>query len=93
MSDSKFKVGDIVRGTPRGIHSYDVTNERMTRAEIINVRFNDAIELKVLEHEAGRWIGNTFIVHTAHFELVQAAIESDFEAASCEELFALFSGK
>ena len=93
MSGSKFKVGDIVRGTPRGIHNYDVTNERMTRAEIIDVRFNDTIELKVLEHEAGCWIGDTFIVHTAHFELVQAApMDDDFEPATSEELSALFAG-
>lgn len=44
----KFKVGDLVKGNdPR---RYFVTNDRMTKAEVIYVHKHDRIRVKVLEH-------------------------------------------
>lgn len=56
----KFKVGDIVRGLPASNLKYSVTNENMTKGEVINVD-EDGLEIKVIENiDGGFGKGRTY---------------------------------
>tara|TARA_B110000259_G_scaffold181223_1_gene222933 strand:- start:6898 stop:7194 length:297 start_codon:yes stop_codon:yes gene_type:complete len=45
-----FKVGDLIRGTERAEH-YTMTNDFMTKAEVIDVMPDGRIAIIILEHE------------------------------------------
>lgn len=64
----KFKVGDLVCGTPEGNKEmFYITNEYMYEAEVrkINIFEQEDVpwmKIKVLRHETHKWVGNTFHV-------------------------------
>lgn len=62
-----FKVGDIVKGVK---FIYGITNERMTRGEIVRIR-EDIVDIRVLEHMDDREIGIIFQAHKGFFELAE----------------------
>lgn len=68
----RFKVGDIVKGKS-GVKRYRITDESMTRAEVIDV-FEDRMIIRVLEHETHpNFVGEEFSVEMEYFELVEEA--------------------
>ena len=66
---NKFKVGDVVKGKIGSKTRYAITNEYMTRGEVVNVNDNDEIKVKVLEHSTAKK-GEVFWVDKELFELV-----------------------
>lgn len=71
-AEVRFKVGDIVKGRS-GVERYRITNESMTRAEVIDV-FEDRMIIRVLEHETHpNFVGGEFSVEMEYFELVEEA--------------------
>lgn len=67
---SKFKIGDIVRGTDKdGLYVF--TNINMTKGIVLNVdSSNNDIKVKILRHTQGKKIGEAFWVNSKYFELV-----------------------
>lgn len=71
-AEVRFKVGDIVKGKS-GVKRYRITDESMTRAEVIDV-FEDRMIIRVLEHETRpNFVGEEFSVEMEFFELVEEA--------------------
>ena len=64
-----FKVGDIVTGIPGSKKTYGITNEN-GKFEVIEIRDNNYIELKVLSHEQKECIFGIFSVKENYFKLV-----------------------
>lgn len=56
---AKFNVGDIVKGNEKSDGFYALTNQDMTRAEVVDV-YKDYIDLKVLEHRNSNIVGKTY---------------------------------
>lgn len=69
----KFNVGDIIKGWQGSGCHYLVTNERMTKAEVVNVYEGvyDDIKIKVLECDDNSFIGREFRVCSKYFDLVK----------------------
>lgn len=69
----KFNVGDIIKGGQRSGCYYGITDEHMTKAEVVNVYegASDDIKIKVLEHEDNYFIGQEFPVRSTYFDLVK----------------------
>lgn len=68
---NKFKVGDLVRGTN---NHYNFTNERMSRARVIEVIDDEQITIEVLEYPSNPFIiGYKFDVESQYFDLVEPA--------------------
>lgn len=66
---NKFKVGDLVRGTN---NHYNFTNERMSRARVIEVIDDEQITIEVLEYPSNPFIiGYKFDVESQYFDLVE----------------------
>lgn len=72
VSATKFKVGDIVRGIDCSLHRYGVTNEKMTKAEVINANDDETIDVIIKEYKDDRYIGQRFAgLESKYFELVK----------------------
>ena len=70
--ETRFKVGDIVKGKS-GVKRYSITDESMTRAEVVAV-FEDIMIIRVLEHKSKpNFVGDVFSVEMEYFELVEEA--------------------
>ena len=72
--ESKFKVGDIVKGTKAGNKPYAYTNERMLEAEVIKVNSDESrMDIKIKEYKGERdFISLEFSnLETKYFELVE----------------------
>lgn len=69
----KFNVGDIIKGGQGSGCYYGITDERMTKAEVVNVYegASDDIKIKVLEHNDKQFIGHKFLVRSRYFDLVK----------------------
>lgn len=67
---NKFKVGDIIKGTKLGNSEYTITNEKMTKAKVIEIRSDDLISIQVIEFALKGWEGDFFTVNSNFFELV-----------------------
>ena len=69
----KFNVGDIIKGREGSGCAYLITNERMTKAEVVNVYEGvyDDIKIKVLECDDNFFIGMEFHVCSKYFDLVK----------------------
>lgn len=74
MKESKFEVGDFVRGKKN--NGYVFTNGNMYRGEIVEV-INNHIVVKILEHLDDGYIGKQYHVenNTDYFELVRGEIK------------------
>ena len=68
---NKFKVGDIVRGTKESDEAYTVTNSNMTKGEVVRVRDDGKIDIKIIENKNGALVGSTFEVAPCFFEKVK----------------------
>lgn len=68
MGKCKFKVGDIVRGIANG--RYSITDEDMTKGEVVGIRTDGLIVVKVLKHKFGMAIGSELTVDPKYFEKV-----------------------
>ena len=55
-----LKVGDFIRG--KKDNGYRVTNERMTKGQVIDTFENGRMRVKVLEHKSPSCVGDEFIV-------------------------------
>lgn len=71
-TEPKFKVGDIVTGTPEASKTYGVTTEDMTKGEVVEVN-GTQIDIKVLEHASRlHVVGSTYRnVKAERFVLVE----------------------
>lgn len=68
---NKFKVGDLVRGAN---NHYNFTNERMSRARVIEVIDDEQITIEVLEYPSNPFIiGYKFDVESQYFDLIKSA--------------------
>ena len=67
---NKFKVGDIIKGTKLGNSEYTITNEKMTKAKVMEIRSDDLISIQVIEFALKGWEGDFFTVNPNFFELV-----------------------
>ena len=72
-AEKRFKVGDIVRGKHGSSDYYDITNERMTRGEVVATSNNgEFIDVKIMDHINEHMIGFTFQrLNPKYFELVE----------------------
>lgn len=68
---NKFKVGDIVRGTKESDKVYNITNSNMTKGEVVRVRDDGKIDIKIIENKNGALVGSTFEVAPCFFEKVK----------------------
>lgn len=68
---SKFKVGDIVRGTS---DKYGVTNTYMTKGKIIKINQYRAL-VEVLEHKNYRFLGAQYNVDLLDIKLAEPSVE------------------
>ena len=68
---NKFKVGDIVRGTKESDGVYNITNSNMTKGEVVRVRDDGKIDIKIIENKNGAFVGSTFEVVPRFFEKVK----------------------
>lgn len=69
---NKFKVGDLIRGTKNS--PYEVTNEGMTLARVIDVIDDEQITVEVLEYPSDPFvIGYKFDVESQYFDLIKSA--------------------
>lgn len=69
---NKFKVGDYIFGTSRGV--YGVTDSDMTKAQVIIVYDDEQILIKALEHSSKYHqhnIGEDFSVLSKYFDLIE----------------------
>ena len=77
LTDEKkrFKVGDIVRGKYGSSDYYSITNERMTKGEVVAVSNNgEFIKVKIIDHINKHMIGYAFPgLNPKHFELIEEA--------------------
>jgi len=64
-----FKVGDLVKGVEDSI--YGITDQDMTKGEIIKVLENKNVKVKILEHKHEGDVGREFTVDPKYFELVK----------------------
>jgi hypothetical protein len=72
---NKFKKGDIIKGTESGNRPYSVTNERMTRGEVVEVHNYDSVRVKVLEHiTQSDEIGKEYDVEYKYFEYITSRV-------------------
>lgn len=72
---AKFKKGDIVKGKVGSSKLCSITNERMTKAEVVAVS-NDGefIDVKIMDHINEHMIGYTFQeLNPKYFELIEEA--------------------
>lgn len=66
---SKFKIGDIVKGIS---NHYNITNYNMAKGEVINIRKNGYIDIKILEHFKSCEIGEVYHkLRPEYFELIK----------------------
>lgn len=71
---TKFKVGDIVKGTHPS--RYNITNDRMTKGEVIKVRGTGKFDVKIIEHDSNGWVGDTYIdLEPEVFELADEEVK------------------
>lgn len=68
---NKFKVGDIVRGTKESDGAYNITNSNMAKGEVVRVRDDGKIDIKIIENKNGAFVGSTFEVVPCFFEKVK----------------------
>lgn len=75
QKDRPFKVGDIVRGKVGSGEMYSITNEDMTKAEVLAVSEDGKrIDIKIMAHTYGICIGDRFCnLESKCFELVEEA--------------------
>ena len=66
-----FKVGDIIRPTPEADNHYLHTGSDLIEAEVIEIKSRDLIEIEVREHVNNEFIGESFYVDPAYFELAE----------------------
>ena len=73
----RFQPGDIVRGTERG-RVYAITDEHMKEAVVLKSRIEgynraEIIDVKILDHVDGGFIGGTYYALDADlFDLIEA---------------------
>ena len=68
--EARFKIGDIVKGKI-GANKYTITDEAMTRAEVIEVN-GSKMRIRVLEHARySEYVGSEYVVEMEYFELVE----------------------
>lgn len=61
MKNGKFEVGDIIAGKENPRVLYGITNWMMTRAKVVKAD-NGRMDVKILGHTDGHYIGHTFSV-------------------------------
>lgn len=69
----KFKVGDIIFPTPEAHKEYVYTGNNLISAEVIAIKGRHSIKIRVKDHKNKLFIGETFSVDPAYFELMSAA--------------------
>ena len=73
----KFKIGDMIKGKTGSKKRYAITNEYMTKGEVIGVNDDDEIKVKVLEHSTDKnTIGDVWWVDKELFELATPSKKS-----------------
>lgn len=94
----KFKVGDFITGTDVGFDTYAITNERMICGQVTCLEEIDSdgelipmMEVKIIDHEERRWIGNSYWVKPDYFELIEYHATSLSEP-DYDSLLRLFEG-
>jgi hypothetical protein len=75
-------VGDFVKGKPD--NGYAITDDRMTKGVVIEVRPDGEIDVKVLEHEEEGHIGEVYCVREDEFEVI--GHQKEFNRAEVLEL-------
>ncbi|MGG0487228.1 hypothetical protein ABEY65_28160 [Priestia aryabhattai] len=69
---TKFKVGDIVKGNNPS--RYGITDDCMTKGEVVEVYSNGDIDVRLIEHSKGIMLGETFPrLEPEYFDLVKPA--------------------
>lgn len=71
--EERFKVGDIVRGKYGSSTYYGITNENMTRGEVVEVSNNGKrIGVKIIDYKSRLYINRTFhALDSKYFELTE----------------------
>lgn len=89
----KFKVGDIVRGIKDA--PYEITNEKMKRGEIVELRrgYMNDIRVRIVEHEVKDWIGIDLNVQSQYLELVDEDYEEIHITRKGSEIQAVLKNK
>lgn len=82
VEDCKFEVGDIIRPTPEADDHYLHTGSDMIAAEVIEIKSQDLIEIKVKCHANDKFIGESFYVDPTYFELAKK-----MESMTADEIF------
>ena len=79
-----FKVGDIIRPTPEADNHYLHTGSDMIEAEVVDIKSQKLIEIEVRQHISKAFIGESFYVDPAYFELA-----GETKASSADDIFQL----
>jgi hypothetical protein len=67
---TKFQVGDIVKGNNPS--RYGVTDDKMTRGEVVRISEGGRLSIKIIKHDANRMLGETFPnLSPEYFDLVE----------------------
>lgn len=71
-----FKVGDIVKGIENSSFRYRTTNENMYKGEIVKIRDNGYIDIKILDHKFKQEIGTKYqSLDPSFFKLIKYTYE------------------
>lgn len=71
VEDCKFEVGDIICPTPEADNYYNYTGTDMICAEVISIKGEHIIEIRVRQHLDERYVGHSFVVSDSYFELAK----------------------
>lgn len=64
--ENKFKVGDIIKGKIESSEAYTITNENMTKAEVISTEYEGVMRIKILSHKTNcNEVGEEFDVENS----------------------------
>lgn len=74
-AEKRFKVGDIVRGKYGSSDYYGITNDNMTRGEVVGASSDGkCIDIKIIDYKGRLFINRTFYnLNSKYFELVEEA--------------------
>lgn len=74
-AEKRFKVGDIVRGKYGSSAYYGITNDNMTRGEVVGASSDGkCIDVKIMDYKGRLFINRTFYkLNSKYFELVEEA--------------------